>query len=65
MDKKQIKSAIQKKEAEYAKVFNPKAFIGVKKEEFKKQYKGKITFDIDAVWKWITDNRGSKPKNVE
>ncbi len=47
-------------EAKYKVLFNPSAFVGVKKEDFKKQYKGKIPFDLDTIWKWIVKNRGSK-----
>lgn len=50
------------KEEKYSKILNPKAFVGVKKDEFKKQYKGKLPFDLDAAWDWICKNRGSKPK---
>lgn len=50
-------------EDKYKDVFNPLAFVGVTKSEFKDQYKGKIPFDLDSVWNWITKNRPSKPKN--
>ena len=45
------------KEEDYSKMLNPLAFVGINKEEFKKQYKGKLPFDLDSVWKWIVKNR--------
>lgn len=47
----------QRLDDEYAKVFNPKAFKETKKADFKDAYAGKITFDLNAVWKWIEKNR--------
>ncbi len=49
-------------EEKYSKMLNPLAFIGVKKDEFKKQYKGKVPFDLNDAWDWIVKNRGSKQK---
>ena len=49
-------------EEKFIKVLNPKAFIDVSKEDFIKQYKGKLPFDLVAAWNWIKANRGSKPK---
>ena len=52
------------KEEQYAKLLNPLAFVGVNKDEFKKQYKGKLPFDLDSVWKWIVKTRPkTKVKN--
>jgi hypothetical protein len=51
------------KEDKYKKVFNPSAFVGVRKSEFKEQYKGKVPFDLNEVWDWISKNRPSKPKS--
>lgn len=48
---------------EYAKVVNPIAFIGVKKDEFKKAYKGVLKFDLDDVWSYIVKHRPKQPKN--
>ncbi len=50
-------------ESKYGKILNAKAFVGVNKEDFKKQYRGKLPFDLDAAWDWIKANRGSKPKS--
>lgn len=54
-----------KLDAKYSAVFNPAAFIGVKKEDFKKQYKGKIPFDLNYAWDWIVKNRGSNSKKSD
>ncbi len=56
------------KEDKYKNVFNPLAFVDVTKSEFKEMYKGKIPFDLDSVWAWISkENRGlkRKKKNAE
>jgi hypothetical protein len=44
-------------ELQYAKVLNPKAFVDVKKAEFKEQFKGRLPFDLNLAWVWITKNR--------
>jgi len=49
-------------EEKYIKVFNPKAFLDVRKEDFISHYKGKLPFDLNGAWNWIKANRGSKPK---
>ena len=53
------------KEEKFAQIINPKAFVGVKKDEFKRQFKGKLRFDLNEVWDWIVKNRGSKPKSED
>ena len=50
------------KEDKYSEMFNPLAFVGVSKTEFKDQYKGKSPFDLDSVWHWISKNRSQKSK---
>jgi len=50
------------KEDKYSEMFNPLAFVGVSKTEFKDQYKGKSPFDLDSVWHWISKNRPQKSK---
>ena len=52
-------------ESKYERILNPKAFIGVNKEDFKKQYRGKLPFDLNAAWDWIKANRVSKPKTKD
>lgn len=52
--KDQIKA---KKDALFAKSFNPKAFVGVKKDDFRKMYAGKVAHDLNDVWDWILENR--------
>lgn len=39
---------------------DPKGFVGVKKDEFKKMFAGKMKADIDEVWDLVSKNR---PKN--
>ena len=54
-----VKTAEQKamENAKYGKVLNPAAFVGVTKDDFKTQFKGKLPFDLDGAWSWIKDNR--------
>ena len=53
---------LTKKEEGFAKILNPLAFTGVNKTDFKKQYKGKLPFDLDEAWDWIVENRKSSKK---
>ena len=41
------------KEARFAEVFNPAGFVDVKKEQFIKDHKGKVPFDLNEAWNWI------------
>ena len=54
-----VKTEQQKamEDAKYGKILNPKAFVGVTKDEFIKQHKGKLPFDLNGAWEWIKDNR--------
>ncbi len=56
-EKKVLAERKKKQEQQFAKIINPKAFKEMNKTEFKKQYKGKLTHDLDTVWKWIEKNR--------
>lgn len=40
--------------------FDPKGFVGVKKEDFVKQYAGKVKGDIGTVWSLIVKHRPTK-----
>jgi len=51
-----------KQEEKYAEMLNPIAFVGVNKEDFKKQYKGKLPFELNAAWSWIVKNRPKAKK---
>lgn len=53
---------LTKKEEGFAKILNPLAFVGVNKTDFKKQYKGKLPFDLDEAWDWIVENRKPSKK---
>jgi hypothetical protein len=57
MTKEQREVAVKKQELEFAKLINPKAWKDSNKTEFKKQYKGKLPYDLETVWKWIDKNR--------
>lgn len=58
-DKEQL---LKSKHDKFAKVLNPIAFVGVNKEDFKKQFKGKLPFDLNDAWSWIVKNRPKAKK---
>ena len=44
-------------ELQYAKVISPKNFKEWNKTDFKKEFKGKLPFDLNKAWDWIVANR--------
>ncbi len=53
------------KSKSFSNILDPLAFVGVKKEDFKNQYRGKLPYDLDEVWEWIKANRNPKNKKKE